>query len=253
MEYVSKKVEKLVTAVYMLTDFISDTEPMKVRMRDLSLSILSDTHSIDGLLLPEKKNALRKLLERIESMISHFEVAASLKLVSPMNTQILKDEFSSVEEILRDYVFGPNTTTPFSPTFFTLPEPERMKKTGDSQGQIIKDNTRRSGGYQGQKLSQQQDQYDIKDKEINETKSVTIKNATQSNIKKSEERFLRRTQILVAIKDNTKDNQGATIKDIFRRLRGVGEKTLQRELVALIAAGLIKKTGERRWSRYSLR
>ncbi len=42
------------------------------------------------------------------------------------------------------------------------------------------------------------------------------------------------------------------IKDIASFIKGCSEKTVQRELNMLIKSGLIKKEGERRWSRYSL-
>lgn len=44
----------------------------------------------------------------------------------------------------------------------------------------------------------------------------------------------------------------ASIKDISTLIRGVSEKTIQRELTALIEAGMVLKQGERRWSVYSL-
>ncbi len=43
-----------------------------------------------------------------------------------------------------------------------------------------------------------------------------------------------------------------SIKDISTMIRGVSEKTIQRELASLVAAGTVEKTGERRWSTYSL-
>jgi DNA-binding transcriptional ArsR family regulator len=43
-----------------------------------------------------------------------------------------------------------------------------------------------------------------------------------------------------------------SIKDISTLIRGVSEKTIQRELAALIEAGIVEKQGERRWSTYSL-
>lgn len=42
------------------------------------------------------------------------------------------------------------------------------------------------------------------------------------------------------------------IKDISTHIRGVSEKTIQRELAALISDGIVKKEGERRWSSYSI-
>ena len=54
----------------------------------------------------------------------------------------------------------------------------------------------------------------------------------------------------------------ATIKDIKDRaktnpakngsLASCGEKTLQRELVSMVKDGVLKKTGEKRWSKYFL-
>jgi len=58
----------------------------------------------------------------------------------------------------------------------------------------------------------------------------------------------RRAPILSVIKDK----QNASIKDISTRIRGISEKTIQRELQALVGQGIIVKRGERRWSTYSL-
>lgn len=49
-----------------------------------------------------------------------------------------------------------------------------------------------------------------------------------------------------------KKKKELSIKDIALIIKDVSEKTIQRELVSLIEAGVITKTGERRWSKYSL-
>lgn len=45
-------------------------------------------------------------------------------------------------------------------------------------------------------------------------------------------------------------NKRASIKDIAVVIKGCSEKTIQRELGALIEQGLVRKEGERRWSVY---
>jgi len=45
-------------------------------------------------------------------------------------------------------------------------------------------------------------------------------------------------------------NKRASIKEIASVIKGCSEKTIQRELGALIEQGLVKKVGERRWSVY---
>jgi hypothetical protein len=47
-----------------------------------------------------------------------------------------------------------------------------------------------------------------------------------------------------------KEKKSASIKDIAAVVRDCSEKTIQRELTALIDKGLIKRIGERRWSQY---
>lgn len=42
------------------------------------------------------------------------------------------------------------------------------------------------------------------------------------------------------------------IKDISKAVKGCSEKTIQRELINLVSEGVLKKEGERRWSRYSI-
>ena len=49
-----------------------------------------------------------------------------------------------------------------------------------------------------------------------------------------------------------KEKGSVSVKDISLIIRGVSEKTIQRELQGLIDAGRVVKRGERRWSTYSL-
>lgn len=58
----------------------------------------------------------------------------------------------------------------------------------------------------------------------------------------------RRDAILSFIKTKGK----VSIKDISSFIRGISEKTIQRELSALVASGIVLKQGERRWSTYTL-
>jgi DeoR/GlpR family transcriptional regulator of sugar metabolism len=55
-----------------------------------------------------------------------------------------------------------------------------------------------------------------------------------------------------SILDVVKQKREVTIKDISSVVLDCSEKTIQRELNDLLLQGLIKKTGERRWSKYSV-
>lgn len=53
--------------------------------------------------------------------------------------------------------------------------------------------------------------------------------------------------------DLLKTQSDLTIKDFARVIVGCSEKTIQRELTELVVKGVVRKDGERRWSKYSLK
>lgn len=71
------------------------------------------------------------------------------------------------------------------------------------------------------------------------------------------------SEVMLALSDSIKDREDSvldivrkngqvSIKDVLQRMPEVGEKTVQRTLSALVARGVLRKVGERRWSRYEV-
>lgn len=58
----------------------------------------------------------------------------------------------------------------------------------------------------------------------------------------------RESKIIEVVKNKVK----VSIKDISDAMPETGEKTIQRALISLVTRGVLKKEGERRWSRYAL-
>lgn len=58
----------------------------------------------------------------------------------------------------------------------------------------------------------------------------------------------RESKIIEVVKAKGK----VSIKDISEAMPETGEKTIQRALISLVTRGVLKKEGERRWSRYAL-
>lgn len=82
--------------------------------------------------------------------------------------------------------------------------------------------------------------------------NITINNNTQ-NIKTinniSMDIGSRRKKIMEIVR-----TRGAvTINEFMDSIKGCSSKTIQRELTSLVLSGNLKKTGERRWSKYSLK
>lgn len=215
--YISKKAEKLMTAVYILTDLLSDSEPIKRHLREASLVILKDIHLLWNQTLSKRKELARRIADSVEGVLSFMEIASATGLISRMNADILKSELEALEGTLQAQIFSANLSAKedvlFSQEFFALPEANSNNKESNYKGHEVSD---------------------------------TADLATFTE-KKRKEISTRREQIVIAVKENP----NSTIKDIEKHFPDLGEKTLQRELVTLIALGLIKKKGERRWSRYS--
>lgn len=60
------------------------------------------------------------------------------------------------------------------------------------------------------------------------------------------------TERQINIIKEIKNKGQLTIRDLVGKIIGCSEKTIQRELLSLVDSGLLRKEGERRWSRYSV-
>ena len=99
--------------------------------------------------------------------------------------------------------------------------------------------------FHGKSLSEKDQEFYIGHKNKNSTKEriATISKAkNKGQIKMSDRVSL--------ILDLLKNKDRISIKDVSNSIEGVGEKTLQRELLSMVQKGLLIKEGERRWSTY---
>ena len=74
----------------------------------------------------------------------------------------------------------------------------------------------------------------------------------QKNIQKGQfkEQFKGQSSRAERILDYIKRQGSVSIKEIASTIKECSEKTIQRELISLIQAGLVRRVGERRWSHY---
>jgi len=221
--FLYKKTERLTTAMYMITNLFSDNEPMKWTIRKKISDLLSFTIGYKDLHQTNYYNFTHEVKTKILEIISLLEVSSRSGLVSPMNFSIIKQEFSKLISVLEKAENKDNENSnksTFSNSFFNIPNAPKI----DSNNDIEKPITQVSDKGQN-----------IKD----------IKNVSDNPLVK---RNYRQTVILNLIKKN----KDVDIKDIAKVITDCSEKTLQRELISLIESGIIKKVGERRWSKYTL-
>lgn len=208
------KLNKLITALYMVTDIIDKEEPLRAKLRTLGVEILSDIH----------KSSRTEIADKVQTVLVLLDIALTIKLVSEMNLNILKKEFTELAE--------------------SIDATREIHHTNDNW---LEEFLKPKEALEQKEIHTIKHTQNIEESIHKNTHSVFTEN-TSFLIKKQ-----RREDILKAIKDN---GGSATITDVkikaTAELATCGEKTLQRELVAMVKDGILIKAGEKRWSRYSL-
>lgn len=215
--YVLKKLEKITSAIFLVTDLFSEKDSLRYKLRDVSLELLSTaTHD----------QSLEYIKPHLLELLSLLDVAYHSNQLSEMNYTVLKRELGAlVEKIQKDKY----ETFSIPSSFFATPEQENRpldKKTEISSVPQINSVNKSYSENKGQDSSTPKKTY-------NKT----------SNKKKD-----RQQKILTIIKDMKK----VSVTDISKKITNVSDKTIQRELIDLVEQGVVKKEGERRWSTYSL-
>lgn len=214
MEQPAKRTEKLVSAIYLLTSFFDEREPMKWRLRELG-----------GQLLASKES--RNIVLEIQSSLA---VARNAGLISDTNFSIINREFASL--LPHDQTLGEIFKRIEAPH---EPELSRAVQTEDKPAL-----------YTASSLNEPKPIKDKIVKEVREVREVSREPRVDGAValKKNS-----RQSVILALLKKKKE---IMIKDVVPLISGVSEKTIQRELLGLVSSGILRKDGEKRWSRYSL-
>lgn len=255
MLFLVKKAEKLSFASYKVTEHLKDKEDLKWKIRTYSLSILEGL-SKTTLGLP---HVLLGVLEGVRgdlfTITRLFGVAGSFGTMSSMNAGILAEEYRQIDvkcalfftELSPKLSRNEGSSIPLSvseaETILLAKEHALMEDKGQKEGYNlsfsgIKD---KEGPVSDKKIIYKRQE------KININKELGAGNLNKLEIKTS-----RQDLILSFIKKIGKE---VSIKDIVGApaiAPFYGEKTIQRELLELVERGVLRKKGERRWSRYFL-
>ena len=239
-EFANKKTEKLVTALYLVSDCMDTDDALKGKLRLLGVELLSDIYKLSTLSAIEKHNHISISLNHIHELLSFIEIAYNIGFISEMNTVIIKKEFSLLADDLKaSQSKDKHFTFTLDQKMFELPELQNRYNSEDTPSH-----------YKGHES--------LKDKRTSFNTMSFINNKSPLQIFQSK-KTTSSTNILADREDRTnriisiiKDKKEVSIKDISTTLTDCSEKTIQRELNSLVLKGQLKKTGAKRWSRYSV-
>ena len=224
--FVRKKTEKICAALFLVTDFLPHDDLFRDTIRAKGLGLLDGLDQSDVAVV-------RAHLGTIGSLCSMAQWAGVL---SPMNVRILIDECNALETFMTTHEQMLTSPGMLSLELF---ETELETQTGIplSKGHAT----------------------DVVIEKVPAIPSVVAKashkrQGDDGGIKRhlkeenKEKQRDRRATILAVLQKKDRIN----VKDVAEVITDCSEKTLQRELLSLVAQGVLKKEGERRWSTYTL-
>lgn len=218
-------------AIYMVTDLFEDGEPLKLALRNAAVDILKDkgigyTSNLKSLLILSKE----------------------IGYISQINTDILIRAINSIEEGVQ----SPTQNMDISNILKMSPENEIGVV---SKAEVSSDSPEQAASSKIEESTQPEDEVS-RPQQVNE-KTAVVPTPIKKNEKPAHPSTMattldigtRRKKILEVVRSKGQ----ATIHEFIQSIQGCSSKTIQRELTSLVLSGTLKKTGERRWSKYSLR
>ena len=233
--FIYKKTEKVSSALYLVSNLLSEEEPLRWDLREAGMSLLN--HSMS--LIPPSHDSEKDVLETIQVFIIHIlsklQVCFIAGLISEMNFIVFKKELEHILQSIRErlethhrghYLLAEDFFRITDPAFPHLPEPSLPREEYSKGQNNVKDNVLYTK------------------KKVLDTKDVSKRQSSISPSKHSN-----RQEMIIQYLKRVKE---ASIKDFSTFIKNCSEKTVQRELLQMVETGVLKKVGERRWSKYSL-
>ncbi|KKP85927.1 MAG: hypothetical protein UR88_C0003G0010 [Candidatus Nomurabacteria bacterium GW2011_GWA1_35_8] len=226
------KINKLITALYMVTDTMDKEEPIRLKLRTLGVEILSDTSTISRTPFD---------IEKINQILSFLNITFDVGMISEMNCNIIRKEFIELKQSIQEFTAQNHL---WLEEFVKHSSEEENSSIGHSK---FNDSQKNMSLNKGQRTRIGVQKGNTLMKALSEAEGgnnfETLKNK-------------RREEIITIIKNKKEvsNMDGVTITDIKKEAKGLlascGEKTLQRELISMVKDNILKKTGEKRWSQY---
>jgi len=247
--YIYKKTEKLVTAVYMVTNFIKDTEPLKWKIRENALELMALNIAFNTVSLSERRDLIKEYQALSLEIVSLSGIAKHSGLISEMNCDILSREFTGLVSLIeKDENKNANDeTVVLHPGFFDVEKPEQntQKDTTYSRPDSAPEFATETSAFKGHSFLQTSPRQENTQPK---REYLPVKDSQNKTSRPTESKNDRQAIIIRLLSKKS----GLSINDFTDSVKGVSAKTIQRELLAMVASGVLKKAGERRWSTYSL-
>lgn len=214
-KYIFKKTERIVSVVFYVASTLEKDKRTEAQLEDI-LETAREVHNAILRTLEARahlaEDSIRTAAHSLIKLDSKLNVAAASSVIAPEVLHVITSEIDGVLRGLNKYLIR---TTAFDDLDYkVVPSASPARENTRPKGR--EDDTRE--------------------------RSVADRNEGSSTEVDRRERI----KVVLSAKGE------ATIKDIADIINDVSAKTIQRELNAMIEDSVVKRQGERRWSKYSL-
>lgn len=224
--YVFKKTQKIAQALYLITEHFDPSESLRSSIRTNAGMLLNCATALLKTDQKDKRHSSHMLSASFLETMAFIETASLVRLISESNFSILKEEIINLLDTLDSNQEKAVTLGREFMETGTLEEYKRQAEADKGQSSVLYTK-------------------DIKTRPIEVPVSLV---AARPKVLQLENKSRRLDTMLSFFKGGKE----LMIKDITSHLKDVSEKTIQRELLHLVATGKLAKIGKKRWSRYRL-
>lgn len=266
-----KRALKISKAYFLLTQHIQDNDSIKLSLRAASLDMSSKTLSLVAA-FNKTEDLARAVAVVAMTLASVSDIAAASRLIGDSNhalvirqVQIFIEEvevywktLSDTNQAIPSNLFEVETLDASYKNSRIIDDISNAHTLNTSNTLFVKDSTRdpvhSSVRPHTSPSHHKVDVYKTSNQHTKQLKAkpVSVDHRAASQIlgvvQAREIKNDRQSLILSTIRSRGE----SSIKDLTDVIKGCSEKTIQRELIALVGSGDLLKTGERRWSRYTI-
>ncbi len=218
--FIYKKAERLAKALHLIAPAFSESLSLRNRIETVAIGLVDAAVLSPGV----ARTALSRELLALSSVLS---IARTGGLLSAMNTDLIAHEAHILLQEVAVYE-EPRLFLDEAPTL------SGIAKNALKRDVLVPPHTAQRSAHAPRRS------VGLPAKDKGQIKDITAKQETPVKDRRE------------AVMSVIRSKGSVSIKDISTLIRGVSEKTIQRELSALVESGVVLKQGERRWSTYAL-
>ncbi len=228
-----RRIFELTLALYRVTDFFPQGEVLRKQLREKANEIFGGVTEYGY--SPNTEQDAIALIARIQAMKGYLGIARSMRFVRPINLSILEREYN------------------FLADFFVKELAEKEETSKEADRNIVKNQVKEKpqAASDDHPASNQEKAIEVEELPTwhefsqGEEKSDT----PESGLTRIADDINERQKIIL---EHLKSAPQAKISDFHSLFGAISSKTIQRDLQSLVEKEFLKKTGEKRWTTYTL-